>query len=341
MYLAKHPENLNNFYLSRPRYRSATLPRGEGICPTNGNLKEGADMGIYSDILLTVDYDRTLTAPDSSIPKRNLEAIEYFIAEGGTFTVNTGRSIPMSRCFLDKVPVNAPLLLYNGSGWYDPQNRELVRSYPIGLDASALLRDLQSRYPKLTVEVQGVRHHYIFGKNRIWEDYCTHNGASWAYGDLDAVEQPFLKAAIYGTFEDENVSSMYKAVPWEMEMMEDAIGYLQTKYADQVALFRACPRILDIHAKGCSKLQTARDLQQAFGKKILVCVGDAENDLDMLRGADLAFCPADGIVADRFPNVCPCAQGAVADVIYEKIPAILEKSPPSWKIDLDKARFLC
>ena len=25
-------------------------------------------MGIYSDILLTVDYDRTLTAPDSTIP---------------------------------------------------------------------------------------------------------------------------------------------------------------------------------------------------------------------------------------------------------------------------------
>ena len=44
---------------------------------------------LYSDILLTVDYDRTLTAPDSTIPKRNIEAIEYFIANGGTFTTNT------------------------------------------------------------------------------------------------------------------------------------------------------------------------------------------------------------------------------------------------------------
>ena len=32
-------------------------------------------MGKFSDILLTADYDRTLTAPDSSIPERNLEAI--------------------------------------------------------------------------------------------------------------------------------------------------------------------------------------------------------------------------------------------------------------------------
>ena len=60
------------------------------------------------------------------------------------------------------------------------------------------------------------------------------------------------------------------------------------------------------------------------GKKILVCVGDADNDLTMLEGADYAFCPSDGIVADRFPNVCPCDDGAVADVIYEKIPEILK-----------------
>ena len=42
-------------------------------------------MGIFSDVLLTVDYDRTLTAPDSTIPERNLTAIRYFIEHGGVF----------------------------------------------------------------------------------------------------------------------------------------------------------------------------------------------------------------------------------------------------------------
>ena len=72
-----------------------------------------------------------------------------------------------------------------------------------------------------------------------------------------------------------------------------------------------------------SKIAAARALQQRLGKKILVCVGDAENDIPMLEGADFSFCPADGIVANRFPNVCNCAEGAIADVIYKKIPAIL------------------
>ena len=282
---------------------------------------------MYSDILLTVDYDRTLTGPDSTIPQENLEAIEYFIANGGTFTVNTGRSVPMSRRFLEKVPVNAPLLLYNGSGWYDAKEKKMVKSYPISLDSGEMIRELMSRFPKLWLEVQGVQNHYLFRKNRIWEEYCGKNGATWAYGDLNAVEQPFIKLAFYSNYEDAKVSSMYRVVPEEMELMQAAMDWVEENWGESVELFRACPRIVDLHAKGCNKLRTARDLQAALGKKVLVCVGDAENDILMLEGADYAYCPADGIVADRFANVCPCAQGAVAEVIREKIPGILQNRP--------------
>ena len=278
---------------------------------------------MYSDILLTVDYDRTLTGTDSVIPQANLEAIEYFIAHGGTFTVNTGRSVPMSRCYLDKVPTNAPLLLYNGSGWYDAKERKMTQSHPIRLDPAAMLRELMERFPKLWVEVQGIKHHYLFRENRVWEDYCRHNGASCAYGDLDAVEQPFIKAALYSDFEDIYQASMYRVVPEEMALMDEVTAWISENWGEDIDSFRACPRIVDLHAKGCSKLRSARELQQALGKKLLVCVGDAENDLVMLEGADYAYCPADGIVADRFENVCPCSEGAVAEVIRKKIPEIL------------------
>ena len=278
---------------------------------------------MFSDILLTVDYDRTLTGPDSTIPQANLEAIAYFIAHGGTFTVNTGRSVPMSRRFMEKVPVNAPLLLYNGSGWYDATQKEMVKSYPIALNSGEMLRELIARFPKLWVEVQGIRNHYLFRENRVWEEYCLKCGATWAYGDLDAVEQPFIKVAFYSNYEDAKVSSMYHVVPEEMALMQEAMDWVAENWGDKIEIFRACPRIVDLHAKGCSKLRSARDLQAALGKKILVCVGDAENDIGMLQGADYGFCPADGIVADRFPNVCPCGEGAVAEVIREKIPAIL------------------
>ena len=67
----------------------------------------------FDDVLLTVDYDRTLTAPNGEIPQRNLDAITYFMENGGVFTVNTGRSVATFWKYLDTLPRNAPLLMYN------------------------------------------------------------------------------------------------------------------------------------------------------------------------------------------------------------------------------------
>ena len=258
---------------------------------------------MFSDVLLTVDFDRTLTATDSTIPQRNLEAIEYFTSHGGAFTVNTGRSVPMSRGrLLPEVPVNAPLLLYNGSAAYDKATETLTQVYPIDLGIG-ILEQLQKRFPQLHVEVQAVDAHYLLHEDRGWEAYCENNGCIWKYADPKDIPGPFVKFAFYGQFHEPTVASMYQATEGELAAIEAAIGWMDKTY-------------------GSNKLRAARALQKTLGRKILVCVGDAENDLTMLEGADFAFCPADGVVADRFPNVCSCDDGAIADVIYKKIPEI-------------------
>lgn len=281
---------------------------------------------MFSDVLLTVDYDRTLTAPDATIPQRNLEAIRYFTENGGAFTVNTGRSIPMSLGrLLPEVPVNVPLLLYNGSAAYDKQTGQLSQCVSLPLDPKEVIWDVQNRFPDLNVEIQGIDAHYLFRKNPNWEAYCTNCGCPWKYAAPEEVSGPFIKFSLYGEFRDDTIASLYEATEADMALFARAIDYIERTYGDKVDVFRSCPRIADVHAKGCSKLNSARSLQRRLGKKILVCAGDAENDLTMLEGADYAFCPADGVVADRFPNVCVCAEGAVAEVIYEKIPEILRK----------------
>ena len=75
-------------------------------------------MAIFDDVLLTVDFDRTFSACDSTVPQRNLDAVEFFMAAGGTFTINTGRSAVNFAKHLEDTPVNAPFLLYNGSAAY-------------------------------------------------------------------------------------------------------------------------------------------------------------------------------------------------------------------------------
>lgn len=283
-------------------------------------------MGRFSDILLTVDYDRTLTAPDSTIPERSVEAIRYFMENGGAFTVNTGRSVPMARAFLERVPVNTPLLLYNGSAAYDPATGEMAFCQPIDMDQAQTIRACQSLYPDLTVEIQGLDAHYAFSENPAWEAFSGHNNCPYAMASPEDDLGPFLKFTLYGEIRDVTVADLFGGTPEEIRRLDQVEADLRRRFGDKVEVFRSATRIIDIHAKGVSKARSARMLQQQLGRKILACAGDAENDLPMMLDADFAFAPGDAIIASRFPTVCPCGEGTVADVIYEKIPEILQNN---------------
>jgi len=281
-------------------------------------------MGIFSDVLLTVDFDRTMTGPDSTIPERNLEAIRYFMENDGAFTINTGRSLPMTKVFRELVPVNVPLLLYNGSAAYDLQNQTVLDAKIIDLPMAETLRYVMNLVPDMTVEIQGLDAHYIFEENPAWDAFSEGNHCAWGHAEPEDDLGPFLKLALYGRIGSAAVSTLYEYTPEEIRRFDEVQQLLQEKLGDHCEVFRAAPKILDIHAKGVSKANAARILQKKLGRSILVCVGDGENDVSMLDDADFAFAPGDAIVAKRYPNVCKCADGAVADVIYEKIPEILK-----------------
>lgn len=284
-------------------------------------------MGLFSDILLTVDYDRTLTGPDSVVPGRNIEAIRYFMDNGGTFTVNTGRSVAMARPFMDTVPVNAPLLLYNGSAAYDMQAQEFTFAHRIGLDMWETVKRCREAFPDMTVEVQGIDAHYCIGHNPGWEDFTLNQKCPCRFAREGEDLGPFLKFTLYGEFRSPIMHDMYAGAEEEICRIDCVERQLREMFGEYCEVFRAAPRIIDVHTRGVSKARSARELQQHLGKKWLICVGDAENDISMLENADFAFVPADAILAKRFPNVCKCGDGAVADVIFEKIPEILANNP--------------
>lgn len=282
-------------------------------------------MGIFSDVLLTVDYDRTLTAPDGTIPEQNLEAIRYFMDNGGAFTINTGRSMPMTKVFRDRVPVNAPLLLYNGSAAYDLKEKRLTFMHLLDMDLWETVHELMETFPNLTVEVQGLDAHYNFVENPMFDAFSINNDCAYGLALPGQDLGPFMKFTLYGTFHTKYLSDMFAGTPEEVAEIDAAQKLLEEKYAGKIEVARAAARIIDVQAKGVSKKRSARELQEYLGRKILVCVGDATNDLSMLEGADYAFVPSDAYLAPRFPNVCKCADGAVAEVIYKKIPEILKK----------------
>lgn len=280
---------------------------------------------MFSDVLLTVDFDRTLTGPDSVVPQRNIDAIRYFMDHGGAFTVNTGRSLNTFRAQMDVVPTNAPLLLFNGSAAYF--EGQYTYRHEIDLPMWPTLLQMAEEFPELNLEVQGLDTHYLIDEKPEYEE--MYKGMGWPYKIAKPGDDlgPFVKFSLFGIPYYNKVGTMFEATQEEIDLFDRAEKRIYGLWGDKVVVFRAAPRIIDVHTKGVSKIKSARDLQAQLGRKILVCVGDAENDIPMLDGADYAYCPADGVVADRYETVCNCADGAVADVIYEKIPQILKIQP--------------
>jgi len=80
-------------------------------------------VGKFSGVLIASDYDNTMVytegalksgGPLPSVSRENREAVEYFMAEGGTFSVATGRALPSFSRVREGVPMNGPTVLFNG-----------------------------------------------------------------------------------------------------------------------------------------------------------------------------------------------------------------------------------
>ncbi len=280
---------------------------------------------MFSDILFTADFDHTTSARDSSVPRRNLEAIEYFMANGGAFAINTGRSLPMSRIILEKVPMNAPLIAYNGGAVYDIREKKLIFCSEIGLNMEKTMRKMEELFPELVTEVEGLEAHYLFKENPMWNDFCANNRCEARVASFSDDLGPFLKFCVYGPLRDNTVAGLYAGTEAERVYYDRVEKTVRECFGADTAVYRAAVRIVDVHPKGSSKLAAARKLQKMLGRKLLVCAGDGENDVPMLQGADYAFCPAGSRVSDRFETVCNCDEGAIADVIFKKLPQILGK----------------
>ncbi|WP_368241547.1 HAD family hydrolase, partial [Intestinimonas butyriciproducens] len=106
-------------------------------------------MGKFEGVLLASDFDDTLVGSDCEVSRGNREALEYFVREGGRFTVSTGRAHRTFAPYVDAAPINAPVILSNGALLYDFRAGRTVVDLPLPVCAAEDLGELCSAIPAL------------------------------------------------------------------------------------------------------------------------------------------------------------------------------------------------
>ncbi len=269
-------------------------------------------MGRYSDILLVSDWDRTVTAADGSIPSANTEAVLRFMEEGGLLSIATGHTRLSHGSRWDRLPTNAPHIVFNGAEIYDYRKGERVWVGALGPEAEADLRLCMERFPGQHYEVQCSDASYVFGEDGHLSAVLAAMGVPIRYAPLEEVPRPWVQLAV-ASVEEYRVP----ASPEEDRLYQAVADFFNLERQGYAAS-RSLPILVEVQAAGCHKGAAARRLAKMLGRKTLVCCGDAPNDLSMLQEADLAFVAGDGdkqLLDMGFTPAAPCSAGTLADVI--------------------------
>lgn len=220
----------------------------------------------YDGYLICTDYDGTLYY--NGVHPDNIEAINEFMANGGKFTLATGRANYEVREKDLPVTPNAPMLCMIGARIWDFREKRSLGDFTMnGSEADAVRAVCRYLRDESPVKLDDASM-YCGEKS-----YIFHN-----HSDADAEEGiRLLKGA-------------YKIVFWLKERytpeMYDAV---QKICGDSCNLCSNREDILEITARGVHKGSAVRRLKEITGAHTLICAGDTNGDIPMLTAADIGY----------------------------------------------------
>lgn len=87
--------------------------------------------------LVVSDIDGTLLAPGEVLSSRTIDLIHLFQEKGGIFTIATGRMEKAVLPLVQRIGLNHPVILYNGSLIMNPQGEEVIFEAKLEADIAA------------------------------------------------------------------------------------------------------------------------------------------------------------------------------------------------------------
>ncbi len=154
-------------------------------------------MGKFDGLLLASDFDDTLYGLDLRIPERNLEALRYFIGEGGRFSISTGRAHRTFAPFAHLVPMNAPAVLSNGAAIYDFQADKMLEQTCLPDSAPSDLAEVMERFPSLSLEVYYGEDIYVCNPNEITFAHLKKVNCDYTRCPIPDMPTPWVKGIFH------------------------------------------------------------------------------------------------------------------------------------------------
>lgn len=225
-------------------------------------------MGKYSGVLICSDFDGTIYC-SGKISENNILAIKYFCANGGRFTLATGRYPSSAQEMAAGITFTTPIIAMNGALIYDPVERKICDEHFIPEKFMGTLAGM-------------------IRDNDGMDSYCLY------YRDGSCDVKP-------GAGNDLRIpdgrTPLYKVIFYSVPGADAANNLkerLCTAAGDGLSVTRSWVRGIEVQSREATKGNAALWLKRRLGAELLVCVGDYENDISMIRAADIGYAVGNG-----------------------------------------------
>jgi hydroxymethylpyrimidine pyrophosphatase-like HAD family hydrolase len=192
--------------------------------------------------------------------------------------------------------INAPLLAMNGTILYDMNRAEILRCWTSGRDLWEWCETLFDRYPE---QIDAIRYYTP-----------TH--------------EPILTRG-ENTFEDIRPfydQPLYKVIVIVKAAQSDSIlAHITEDTAERYHVSRSWIRGVELQNPNSGKGVAVNTLREMLGNiHTVICAGDYENDISMLRVADISYAVGNAVAAVKqaaMRQTVDCSAGAIAQIIEE------------------------
>lgn len=259
----------------------------------------------YDGIVIFSDLDGTLLDDGRKLHKDNLDAISRFVSQGGKFAVATGRMEKTTVLNFPQLPINAPSIFFNGALVYDINTEEVLFSSYLPDDLEPMLKDVFSRYPTSGLEINVRGKAYAFNINDIVRAQVKREGVEVVESTWSDIPKNWLKVL----FADKH------------EVLEDIKTELYKYGRKDINIMFSEKELLDIVSADVSKGAALKRLREIHKNewKLVVALGDNDNDYEMMEQADLAIA-----VSNALPEVKSVSDHIICHHNIPCMPQVME-----------------
>ncbi len=263
--------------------------------------------------LIALDMDGTLLNSDKEITKKSLEYIDKAFDAGKEVILSTGRCVAELEDYLKKMPRLKYVNCVSGALVYNVQTDEKIYSNPLSIETVYKLFDVAKDMDVMV---------HILSNDSIVQSDKLENMAKY---NMDIFTSMFKKV----TTPCKDIEVFYRNNPFPVEKfnfytksIEDR-NILEERLNDlDIVMAHSEYSNLEISAKGVTKGTGLKALCDYLEMDITdtIAVGDADNDMDILKTAGLSI--AMGNAKDSVKEICDVV---VSDCDSEGIAEAIEK----------------